>query len=75
MRLCRKESAAAPAPCSLPLPFLTPFLTLSLPIPPLQSLCRPQVSGQKFYYLRNAGALLELALVNYAMNKVGDRLV
>ena len=29
-----------------------------------------QVSGQKFYYLRNAGALLELALVNYAFNKV-----
>ncbi|KAG2494096.1 hypothetical protein HYH03_007735 [Edaphochlamys debaryana] len=29
-----------------------------------------EVSGQKFYYLRNAGALLELALVNYAFNKV-----
>ncbi|KAG2435294.1 hypothetical protein HXX76_007370 [Chlamydomonas incerta] len=31
------------------------------------------VSGQKFYYLRNAGALLELALVNYAFNKVVSR--
>jgi hypothetical protein len=30
----------------------------------------PQVSGNKFYYLRNAGAMLELALVNYAFNKV-----
>lgn len=29
-----------------------------------------QVSGQKFYYLRNAGALLELALVNWAMSRV-----
>uniref|UniRef100_A0A7S0S4I3 serine--tRNA ligase n=1 Tax=Chlamydomonas leiostraca TaxID=1034604 RepID=A0A7S0S4I3_9CHLO len=29
-----------------------------------------EVSGQKFYYLRNAGALLELALVNWAMTKV-----
>jgi seryl-tRNA synthetase len=28
------------------------------------------VSGQKFYYLQNAGALLELALVNWTMNKV-----
>jgi seryl-tRNA synthetase len=27
------------------------------------------VSGSKFYYLRNAGALLELALVNMAMQK------
>lgn len=25
------------------------------------------VSGSKFYYLRNAAALLELALVNYTM--------
>ncbi|KAG2446759.1 hypothetical protein HYH02_008320 [Chlamydomonas schloesseri] len=32
-----------------------------------------EVSGQKFYYLRNAGALLELALVNYAFNKVVSR--
>lgn len=32
-----------------------------------------QVSGQKFYYLRNAGALLELALVNWAMSKVVAR--
>lgn len=32
-----------------------------------------EVSGQKFYYLRNAGAMLELALVNYAMNKVVAR--
>ena len=29
-----------------------------------------QVSGQKFYYLRNAAALLELALVNWTMTKV-----
>ncbi len=28
------------------------------------------MSGSKFYYLRNAAALLELALVNYAMTKV-----
>eukprot|EP00959_Pyramimonas_sp_CCMP1952_P121792 2546181-Pyramimonas_sp.AAC.1 len=28
------------------------------------------VAGQKFYYLQNAGALLELALVNWTMNKV-----
>lgn len=28
-----------------------------------------EVSGQKFYYLRNAAALLELALVNWAMTK------
>ena len=28
------------------------------------------VSGQKFYYLKNEGALLELALINYAMNKL-----
>lgn len=27
-----------------------------------------RVSGNKFYYLRNAGALLELALVNWAMS-------
>ncbi|EFJ45296.1 hypothetical protein VOLCADRAFT_82377 [Volvox carteri f. nagariensis] len=32
-----------------------------------------EVTGQKFYYLRNAGALLELALVNYAFNKVVSR--
>jgi seryl-tRNA synthetase len=32
-----------------------------------------QVSGQKFYYLRNAAALLELALVNWAMTKVSSR--
>lgn len=30
-----------------------------------------EVSGSKFYYLKNAAALLELALVNYAMTKVG----
>jgi seryl-tRNA synthetase len=28
-----------------------------------------RVSGNKFYYLRNAGALLELALVNWAMSR------
>jgi len=33
----------------------------------------PQVSGQKFYYLRNAAALLELALVNWAITKVVAR--
>lgn len=27
-----------------------------------------RVSGQKFYYLRNAGAMLELALINWAMS-------
>ncbi|GBF92787.1 seryl-tRNA synthetase [Raphidocelis subcapitata] len=32
-----------------------------------------EVSGSKFYYLKNAAALLELALVNYAMNKVVSR--
>ncbi|GFR49458.1 hypothetical protein Agub_g11518 [Astrephomene gubernaculifera] len=32
-----------------------------------------EVTGQKFYYLRNAGALLEMALVNWAMNKVVSR--
>jgi seryl-tRNA synthetase len=35
--------------------------------------CTTQVSGQKFYYLRNAGALLELALVNWAMSRVAAR--
>ncbi len=28
------------------------------------------VSGQKFYYLKKGGALLELALIQYAMNKL-----
>lgn len=28
-----------------------------------------RVSGNKFYYLRNAGALLELALINWAMSR------
>ncbi|KAJ9509503.1 hypothetical protein QJQ45_001959 [Haematococcus lacustris] len=32
-----------------------------------------EVSGQKFYYLRNAGALLELALVNWAISRVVAR--
>jgi seryl-tRNA synthetase len=32
-----------------------------------------EVSGQKFYYLKNEGALLELALINYAMSKVVSR--
>jgi seryl-tRNA synthetase len=32
-----------------------------------------EVSGSKFYYLRNAAALLELALVNYTM-QVGPTL-
>ncbi len=32
-----------------------------------------KVTGQKFYYLKNEGALLELALVNYAMTKLVAR--
>ncbi len=32
-----------------------------------------EVSGAKFYYLKNDGALLELALVNYALGKVAAR--
>lgn len=32
-----------------------------------------QVSGAKFYYLRNEAALLEMALVNWAMQKVVRR--
>jgi seryl-tRNA synthetase len=32
-----------------------------------------EVSGQKFYYLKNEGALLELALINYAMRKLVSR--
>ncbi len=31
------------------------------------------VTGQKFYYLQNEGALLELALINFAMNKLTGR--
>lgn len=31
------------------------------------------VTGSKFYYLRNAAALLEMALVNYAFQKVASR--
>ncbi|KAJ8900733.1 hypothetical protein NDN08_000034 [Rhodosorus marinus] len=31
------------------------------------------VTGQKFYYLRNAGALLELALINWAMSIAASR--
>jgi hypothetical protein len=49
----------------------------SLPPPPLVGHHSPlydsQVSGQKFYYLRNAGALLELALVSWAMGRVAGR--
>lgn len=29
-----------------------------------------QVSGSKFYYLKNAAALLEMALIQYTMNKL-----
>lgn len=47
-----------PAPAATPSPCGHPCLLL-------------QVSGQKFYYLRGAGALLELALINYAISKVG----
>lgn len=32
-----------------------------------------KVSGQKFYYLKNEGALLEMALVHYAMQTVVNR--
>lgn len=32
-----------------------------------------RVTGGKFYYLKNEGALLELALINYAMNKLVAR--
>lgn len=32
-----------------------------------------KVSGSKFYYLKNAGALLELALVNFAIAKLTKR--
>lgn len=32
-----------------------------------------KVTGQKFYYLKNEGAMLELALINYAMNKLMAR--
>jgi seryl-tRNA synthetase len=31
------------------------------------------VSGSKFYYLRGAAALLELALINWAYSRVGAR--
>lgn len=32
-----------------------------------------KVSGQKFYYLKNEGAMLELALVQYAMRMLGEK--
>lgn len=32
-----------------------------------------EVSGSKFYYLRNAAALLEMALVNWALSKALSR--
>ncbi len=32
-----------------------------------------RVSGAKFYYLKNEGALLELALINFAMSRLVDR--
>lgn len=32
-----------------------------------------KVSGNKFYYMKNAGALLELALVNWAVSKVAAK--
>ncbi|HCP08919.1 MAG TPA: serine--tRNA ligase [Candidatus Moranbacteria bacterium] len=32
-----------------------------------------KVSGSKFYYLKNAGALLEMALINFAFNKLIQR--
>lgn len=32
-----------------------------------------EVSGSKFYYLKGAAALLELALVNWAYSRVGSK--
>lgn len=32
-----------------------------------------KVSGQKFYYLKNEGAMLELALINFAMQKLAAK--
>jgi len=32
-----------------------------------------EVTGAKFYYLKNSGALLELALINYALQKIAAR--
>ena len=32
-----------------------------------------EVAGSKFYYMRNAGALLEMALVNWALQGVAAR--
>lgn len=43
------------------------------PHPSTPTLPPRQVSGTKFYYLKNEAALLELALVNYAMQKVVRR--
>lgn len=41
----------------------------------LQTLSPPlmQVSGTKFYYLRNEGVLLEMALINWALAKLIQR--
>lgn len=41
--------------------------------PPTTTTIFAQVSGAKFYYLRNEAALLELALINWTMQKVGER--
>jgi hypothetical protein len=57
----------------LDFPLLSPPPLLHSPFenPPLD--CPLQVSGSKFYYLRNAAALLELALVNWAVTRVTSR--
>jgi seryl-tRNA synthetase len=35
--------------------------------------CVLQVSGSKFYYLKGAATLLELALVNWAISRVAAK--
>lgn len=37
------------------------------------SYCLMQVSGSKFYYLKNNAVLLEMALVNWAVSEVSRR--
>ncbi|CAN8066208.1 unnamed protein product [Agarophyton chilense] len=46
---------------------LKPHLELATDLDMVDFENAARVSGHKFYYLRNAGALLELALVNWAM--------
>jgi seryl-tRNA synthetase len=45
-------------------------LTLGVELGLLDFETAAEVTGQKFYYLINEGALLEMALVNYAMTKL-----